>query len=288
MPRLLAISDLHLRHRPNLAGLAELAHHEDDWLIIAGDVGDKLDDLAAALDALRPRFARLFWVPGNHDLWSDVDADGAGIRGVDKYERQVAMCRERGVLTPEDPYVEWPGARPPGAERVLVAPLFLLYDYSFHPDEIADEDAVGWSAETGVVCADEMYLRPDPHPSRQAWCAARCQYTERRLAEVQAEGTQLVLINHWPLLQELAWLPRIPRFMVWCGTRRSAGWHTRFRACNVVYGHLHIRRSFERDGVRFDEVSLGYPKQWQVERGIDPYLRQILPPNTPTWPGRRW
>jgi hypothetical protein len=31
-----------------------------------------------------------------------------------------------------------------------------------------------------------------------------------------------------------------------------------------------------REHTRFEEVSLGYPKQW--ERGIDDYVRQILPP----------
>ena len=30
------------------------------------------------------------------------------------------------------------------------------------------------------------------------------------------------------------------------------------------------------DGVRFEEVSLGYPRQWSAARGITSYLRQIL------------
>jgi hypothetical protein len=45
----------------------------------------------------------------------------------------------------------------------------------------------------------------------------------------------------------------------------------------VVYGHLHIRGSYRRDGVRFEEVSLGYPPNWDQSLGIEPYLRQILP-----------
>ncbi len=77
--------------------------------------------------------------------------------------------------------------------------------------------------------------------------------------------------------RELAVLPRIPRFSIWCGTRRTTDWHQRFRARVVVFGHLHIRQSVTIDEARFVEVSLGYPKQWQQERGIDSYLRQILP-----------
>ena len=87
----------------------------------------------------------------------------------------------------------------------------------------------------------------------------------------------LVLINHFPLRQDLAVLPRIPRFSIWCGTRRTEDWHLRFRADVVIYGHLHIRATHFRDGVRFEEVSLGYPQNYDPHRGIEPYLRQILP-----------
>ena len=32
-----------------------------------------------------------------------------------------------------------------------------------------------------------------------------------------------------------------------------------------------------RDGVRCDEVSLGYPRDWRRARGVAAYLRQVLP-----------
>ena len=79
-----------------------------------------------------------------------------------------------------------------------------------------------------------------------------------------------MLVNHYPLQRDHAVLPRIPRFSPWCGTRLTEGWHQRFRAVAVVYGHLHVRCSFEQDGVAFHEVSLGYPGQWNG--AIDDYL----------------
>jgi hypothetical protein len=72
-------------------------------------------------------------------------------------------------------------------------------------------------------------------------------------------------------------LPRIPRFSLWCGTRRTDDWHLRFNAQAVIYGHLHIPGTRWRDGVRFEEVSFGYPKQRVAERPIESYLRKILP-----------
>jgi hypothetical protein len=102
--------------------------------------------------------------------------------------------------------------------------------------------------------------------------------TERRLEEaVAAHDCPLVLINHFPLRRELAVLPAVPRFSVWCGTRRTEDWHLRFRASVVVFGHLHIRQTRHIDGVRFEEVSLGYPRQWKADQGAGGYLRRILP-----------
>ncbi|HEX5760672.1 MAG TPA: metallophosphoesterase [Thermoanaerobaculia bacterium] len=269
--KLWAIADLHLRYEVNRRALQALPAYPGDWLILAGDVGETEEQLAFALEALATRFARLLWVPGNHDLWTPPGRAGE-LRGDAKYRRLVALCRAYGALTPEDPYVAWPG---PGGP-CLLAPLFLLYDYSFRPDAVAPEDAVRWAAEENVVCSDEVLLDPEPYPSRAAWCAARCDAAEPRLAAA-ARAAPLVLVNHWPLRRDLAVLPRVPRFTVWCGTRRSEDWHRRFRARAVVYGHLHIRATHRRDGVRCEEVSLGYPQNWEPRRGLAPYLREILP-----------
>ena len=66
-------------------------------------------------------------------------------------------------------------------------------------------------------------------------------------------------------------------FAQWCGTTRTEDWHLRYNAAAVVYGHLHIPRVTWYDGVRFEEVSLGYPREWG-RRATPPSLpRQILP-----------
>ncbi len=269
--RLLAISDLHLRYESNRAALEAIPPHPDDWLIVAGDLGEDEASFRFAWRVLGQRFARLLWVPGNHDLWTPPNAPAA-LRGEARYQRLVALCREHGVLTPEDPFVPWPGAGGPA----ILAPLFLLYDYSFRPDNVSFEEVLAWSAETDVVCADEALLSPHPHASRAAWCAARCATAERRLALAAAEAPT-VLINHWPLRYDLVRLRRIPRFSPWCGTRQSEDWHRRFRARAVVHGHLHVRGTHWRHGVRFEEVSLGYPRDWDPRLGAAAYLRQILP-----------
>jgi hypothetical protein len=268
---LYAISDLHVGFEANLAALRAVRAHPGAALVLAGDVGETADQLAAVLDALVPRFRSIVWCPGNHELWT---VNRTGPVGEAKYQQLVQLCRSRGVLTPEDDYPVWEL----DGERFLVVPMFLLYDYTFRPDHVMPEDAVAWAAEAGLRCADEDLLRPDPHPSRAAWCKARCEFTAKRIERAQEHtGLRTILINHFPLKQQLAHLPRVPRFQIWCGTRRTESWHTRYRAAVAISGHLHIRGTRRIDGCLFEEVSLGYPRQWDRSRPIDAYLRRIAP-----------
>ncbi len=267
-----ALSDLHVGHPDNRRVIENLASHPDDWLVLAGDLGETSEELRFVFTTLAPRFAKLLWVPGNHELWSVPR--NAVLRGDAKYRELVALCRELGVLTPEDPYPIFDD----GAQQYLIAPLFVLYDYTFCPDGLDAAAAISWAAEAGIECADEHLLHPDPYPSRSAWCAARCAYSEARLTQALHDYPgQTVLINHFPLLYEHAELPLIPRFRPWCGTRRTQDWHRRFRAAAVVYGHLHIPQRRLLDGVHFTEVSMGYPRQWQRFAQTRTQPRQILP-----------
>jgi 3',5'-cyclic AMP phosphodiesterase CpdA len=275
--KLWAVSDLHVRHPDNRA-IAEDIRPEsaDDWLIVAGDVAEQVDDVVRTLAVLRRRFARVVWVPGNHELWTRTK-DPVPLRGVARYERLVAECRALGVDTPEDPFPVWTG---PGGP-VVVAPLFLLFDYSFLPEGAttsAEGLAIAYAA--GVVCTDEHLLHPDPYPSREAWCAARVEESRRRLDALDP-ALSTVLVNHWPLTRLPTRVLRYPEFALWCGTTATADWHVRYRAQAVVYGHLHIPRVTVEDGVPFREVSLGYPREWRARaerRGHgDPLPRQVLP-----------
>jgi 3',5'-cyclic AMP phosphodiesterase CpdA len=265
-----AISDLHVGYEENRRAVEELQATPEDWLIIAGDTGETPAHLDFVLRTLVPRFAQIVWTVGNHDLWTPQSLPQER-RGVAHYQRLVRLCRTYGVLTPEDPYAVWPGDGP----RTAIVPTFVLYDYSFRPDDVSARDAVAWAAEAGVRCADEDLLDPSPFSSRPEWCAARVAYTEERL-EMIPDDTRIILVNHWPLRHEHGVPPRVPRFSIWCGTAATRDWHRRYRAEAVVYGHVHLRRTRQHDGVRFEEVSLGYPRQWDPSRPLGDYLRKIL------------
>lgn len=280
-PRLLAVSDLHVRYPENRKFVEDLRPGSDeDWLLVAGDVGDRWADIEWALRELSQRFATVIWTPGNHELWTSP-SDRDGPRGEDLYLLLVALCRDLGVLTPEDPYPVWRGAGSP----VVIAPLFLLYDYTFLPAGFTTKaDALAEAYRTDVVCTDEFLLHPDPYPSREAWCRARVEATRVRLDGI-ADGMPTILVNHFPLIREPTEVLRYPVFAQWCGTELTADWHRRYRARAVVYGHLHIPRTIWHDGIPFAEVSLGYPMEVRQHPGRPRRLREILPDDSP--PGVR-
>lgn len=280
--RLLAVSDLHVGYAANREIVAGLQPGtEADWLIVAGDVAEQVADIEWALGTLREQFATVVWAPGNHELWTVRD-DPVQLRGEERYRHLVGVCRRLGVLTPEDPYPIWLGEGGP----VVVAPLFVGYDYSFRPPgATTKEEGLAIAVRAGVVCTDEMMLHPDPHPGIDAWCEARVVESERRLDEL-AGGPPPVLVNHYPLVRELTYPLRHPEFAQWCGTTRTGDWHTRYGAAAVVYGHLHIPRTTYHDGVRFDEVSIGYPREWGRRGHPQGLLRDVLRPHDAAARGR--
>jgi 3',5'-cyclic AMP phosphodiesterase CpdA len=283
-PSLLATSDLHVSHPGNPAVVEQIRPYADgDWLIVAGDVADTVADVERSLRLLRSRFAKVIWAPGNHELWTSP-RDQIRLRGQERYLHLVEICRGLDVLTPEDEYPIWRSERDDGrVEELAVAPLFLLYDYSWRPHGLDLAEALSYGRSTGIYCTDEFLLHPDPYPSRQDWARDRLRYSQARLELIPADR-RTVLISHWPLNRSPTAILRWPHFAMWCGMEATQDWHLRYRAAVAVYGHLHLPMTLSVDGVRFEEVSLGYPREWRERKQQPPNpVRRIDPPD----PARR-
>ena len=179
-PSLRAVSDLHVGHRGN-ADVVDEIHpaHPGDWLIVAGDVAEKVDHVVDALERLAARFERVIWAPGNHELW--IGRDDEGITSTTKYDRLVEACRAIGVDTPEDEYPLWTG---PGGPAWVV-PMFLFYDYSWTPVMGQSRaEALAGARERRVVASDEFLIDPAPYGDAVAWCRERLVGTTTRLARL--------------------------------------------------------------------------------------------------------
>jgi predicted phosphodiesterase len=195
---------------------------------------------------------------------------------------------------PDSPVTSAPAAAAPGAAGQAADPVAVVLaaiDQAVPADttpadttpadtRLADggqaggrQAAVAAARQAGISPADEGRLHADPYPSAAAWCRDRVALTERRLAAVDGP---LVLVSHWPLLSAPVAALRQQAFAPWCGTTLTAGWHRRPGVLAAVYGHLHIPRTTHIDGVRFEEVSVGYPREWRRRGTAPPPPRVIL------------
>jgi hypothetical protein len=50
---------------------------------------------------LRQRYAKVFWTPGNHELWT-LQQDPVQLRGEARYQALVRMCQDNDVMHTRD------------------------------------------------------------------------------------------------------------------------------------------------------------------------------------------
>ena len=195
------------------------------------------------------------------------------IFGRARYDYLVNMCDEMGVVTPEHPFPVWTERGGPAT----IVPMFLLYDYSFLP-EGADEQSRGHGHRAGAQRGGHRRipaLVASRTPPARPGAASGCQ-APAPVSNSSTGCTPTVLVNHFPLVREPCDALFYPEFSLWCGTTKTADWHTRYNAVCSVYGHLHIPRTTWYDDVRFEEVSVGYPREWRRRKPYS-WLRQVLP-----------
>ncbi|HEY0100905.1 MAG TPA: metallophosphoesterase [Pyrinomonadaceae bacterium] len=241
--RIFAISDLHTDFRENRLLLERLSQEEytQDVLLVAGDIADRLQVIGETLTLLRSRFARVFYTPGNHELWTRDE----GGDSVEKYFRVMELCRQVGVSTS------------PGEEGgVRIVPLLSWYETRRGangrlegPEEWADFYFCKWPEWIGSPSA--YFLKAnEPH--------------------LKSYDEPVVSLSHFlprrdllPPVERLRF-KRLPEVAICEPLEEQI---RRLRSVVHVFGHSHINCDLRLDGVRYVQHALRYPqeRQRQVE-----------------------
>jgi len=265
--RVFALSDVHADYSANMAWLQALSptHYTDDALILAGDVSDNLETLQTALGAVRAKFAQVFFVPGNHELWV---RRGECTDSLAKFWRVLELCAALGVRTS-------PG-RIGIAGRdtsVWIVPLFSWY---VRPEEgrgslfvpkageeptlemWADTYFTRWpTLEPGVTVADMFLRMNEAHLQRQydapvlsfSHFVPRTELIFGTAQERAAAGTQMRDAH--------------PSFN-FSRVAGCVGLETQIRRLGArlhVYGHQHRNRHRLLEDVLYISHCLGYPRE---------------------------
>lgn len=235
--RILAISDLHTDFRENLRLIEQIpaSLYSGDVLIVAGDIADNTEIIKRTLSLLRSRFKTVLYMPGNHELW----VRGEEYDSIEKLFRILSLCHSLDIQT-----------TPTKINDLWVVPLFSWYDSEFDSGP-ADNELEGW--------ADFHYCK---------WPQGIRQVHEYliglNLPNIKSYDGTVISFSHF--LPRIELLPareklRFKGLGKVAGCRLIESQIRRLKSVTHVFGHSHINRDCEIEGVRYVQNALSYPKE---------------------------
>jgi predicted phosphohydrolase len=152
MPTVVVASDLHLgiTQASTLSALADrIASERPDLTILAGDIGERVENFVACLDLFKRLPGDVAVLAGNHDVWAR-----RGNASEDLWARLLPEAtRDAGMIWLEDTVWRQGDA--------AVAGSLAWYDYSARDDEVADLPAEYFIAHKGEYNIDARFVRWD-------------------------------------------------------------------------------------------------------------------------------
>ena len=241
--RIFAASDLHTDFVENWNSLLKLSsrNYLSDAIIVAGDIADDLKVITKTLRLLQTKFSKVFYVPGNHELWI---RNGEYRHSIEKFSQILAVCDDLGVY-----------ARPAKVGDHWIVPLFSWYEPDYCDDSSADvSELEGW--------ADFYFCKwPSEIESVSDY------FLKLNEPNIRHYDGPVITLSHFLPRREL--LPPASK-LSFKGLPLVAGSLTIDRQIRLlnsvlhVFGHSHINCDQEIEGVRYVHNAFGYPmeKRW--------------------------
>ncbi|NTF35017.1 metallophosphoesterase [Rhizobium skierniewicense] len=258
--RVFALSDLHLDYEENRIWLKGLSDQEyrADWLIFAGDISGDVTLAERCFAALSSKFAKVFFVPGNHDLWVRSHEGG---HSLDKFHVIVRLAMDHGLLT--EPHRE---------AGLTIVPILGWYDYSFGIPGAQllqgwmDYRACLWPDAMTAKQVTEYFLRLNEEAFQRL-----AQREEENLHAAFKDNEVLISFSHF--VPRLDVLPSFisPEFHYIYPVLGSSAIdrqvrHWRGERHIHVYGHSHVNRSVVIDDIHYINNAFGYPSEASISR----------------------
>ena len=242
--RIFATSDLHSDFKENWAVLEQLSStdYQRDVLIVAGDIAHQMGRIRDTLALLRSKFSRVFYLPGNHELWVRGEAEDS----IDKLDLILGLCAQLDVQT-----------SPHRLGSLWIVPLFSWYDESLNPDSPGE-----------AIPDEDDYL--------EAWGDFRFCRWPARIGSVMDYMLRLnkgrIRVYDGPVVSFSHFLPRsdlLPEKskLIFKGLPRVAGSTAIDRLIRTlrpevhVFGHSHINCDRVIDGIRYIQHAMLYPRE---------------------------
>jgi len=240
--KVFATSDIHLDYPENQKWLSNLSalDYQDDVLILAGDITDNLTLLRHCFDCLSPKFKRVMFVPGNHELWVIRDDH---VSSIDKYHSVCKLARDHGI----DMHVYKNG-------DLSIVPLQSWYDFSFGQPNTKLNDC--W-----------MDFRACVWPNNESAAEISHFFLSKNTEFLNTQNHTLISFSHF--LPRIDLMPSyIPKSMDFLHpVMGAASLEKQIRQLSPkihVYGHSHVNQKIEMDGIYYINNAFGYPSEKRI------------------------
>eukprot|EP00445_Apocalathium_hangoei_P019407 CAMPEP_0203894456 /NCGR_PEP_ID=MMETSP0359-20131031/37415_1 /ASSEMBLY_ACC=CAM_ASM_000338 /TAXON_ID=268821 /ORGANISM="Scrippsiella Hangoei, Strain SHTV-5" /LENGTH=1742 /DNA_ID=CAMNT_0050816759 /DNA_START=62 /DNA_END=5288 /DNA_ORIENTATION=- len=236
--RIFTVSDVHIGQPGAMDWAKAISRHtfQNDVLLVAGNVADTIRQLRFGLSVLRSKFRRVFFTPGNHELWVHPSEARTFPCSISKFLAILELCEELSMDV-------LPAAVSDG---LFVVPLFSWYTAEF----------------------DEH----DPHPGKYVFDTL-CKWTHMDEEKVWKFFLQLnqqfldlplygevVTFSHFLPRRSLPYSRAIPGELKAIGCAALDEQLRAARSRAHVYGHTSVRHVATEEGVTYIQNALGGPE----------------------------
>jgi predicted phosphodiesterase len=243
MTRVFAISDIHLDYKVNVQWLSGLSivDYQDDILILAGDVSDSSNLLQFCFETLSRRFKHVLFVPGNHDLW--VFRYQKGMSSLEKFDLILTLAKNHGILM-----------HTLDTDGLTIIPMYSWYDYSFGlpnnelKNAWMDYHACVWPPAFDQAAITRYFLKLNT-------------------TLLPPKNKMVITFSHFlPRIDVMPnFIPPSKRFVYpVLGTNLLEPQIRALQSKIHIYGHSHVNRRIEIDGIFYVNNAFGYPSETRI------------------------
>ena len=216
--------------------------YQDDMLILAGDISNLTVLLKKVFQTLVKSFKKVFYVPGNHDLWTIKNGNSDSLA---RFETLLKLAKDCGICT--TPMIK---------KEIAIIPLFAWYDYSFA--DFSDELSHCWRDFTA--------------------CKWPPGYDEKRITHFFLSLNEpLPILKNTYTISFSHFLPRIDlmpdyiplekqKIYPVLGTSLLERQIRQLGSKIHIYGHSHVNMQVKKNDIWYINNAFGYPNELHFTR----------------------
>eukprot|EP00930_Biecheleria_cincta_P072010 TRINITY_DN59452_c0_g1_i1.p1 TRINITY_DN59452_c0_g1~~TRINITY_DN59452_c0_g1_i1.p1 ORF type:complete len:876 (+),score=154.69 TRINITY_DN59452_c0_g1_i1:26-2629(+) len=243
--RVFAISDVHIDHTEGHKAWAEgLSNKEykNDVLIVAGDLGDTMNSIRVGLSIFKKKFRRVFYTPGNHDMWVRQDTTDKSIAdSVAKLAAIFELCDHLGAeMLPAQIM-----------KNVYVVPLLSWYNYSFDESD----------PRPSKMEHDKFCKWPMPYHDVWKWFMQLNGHGINKVIEAQHKNSErgdVISFSHFLPRYTLPF-PTVMDMVKASGCKEIDKQIRDVKSRVHIFGHSHRNINADIEGIKYIQYSLNDP-----------------------------